>query len=73
MGNYVNSYKYVGRYGVRFDMNGDKTYCQANCKNKDNCRRNPENRPFKDMPYWVADFSNDCSKYEETDEYNKVE
>lgn len=47
-------------------MNGDKTYCQANCKNKDKCKKNPENRPFKDMPYWAADFSSSCSKYEES-------
>lgn len=44
-------------------MNGDITYCAADCKNKINCKRNPEKRPFKDMPYWVADFSDTCNRY----------
>ena len=44
-------------------MNGDITYCAANCKNKSTCKRNPENRPFKDLPYSIADFSELCEKY----------
>lgn len=44
-------------------MNGDITYCAADCKNKINCKRNPEKRPFKDIPYSVADFSDTCDKY----------
>ena len=38
-------------------MNGDKTYCQANCRNKDNCRRNPENRPFIIIKSFIAPFN----------------
>ncbi|MBQ6632285.1 MAG: hypothetical protein IJH55_09390 [Romboutsia sp.] len=46
-------------------MNGDITYCVANCSNKTKCFRNPENRPFKDMPYSISDFSDICNKFEE--------
>ena len=45
-------------------MNGDITYCVAECKNKKKCRHNPDNRPYKDMDYWVTDYSGRCEEYE---------
>ena len=44
-------------------MNGDITYCVADCKNKRSCDRNPSKRPFKDEPFSMADFSRTCTGY----------
>ena len=44
-------------------MNGDITYCIAKCENKKHCFRNPENRPFKNLPYSIANFSESCKEY----------
>jgi len=48
-------------------MSEDMTYCVTDCKNREDCYRNPDRIKDRSIPHSYSDFSGVCARYEKAD------